>query len=371
MFADNWKISLRQVKRLLILDIFGLSSLLLPGMLSSLTGADGVFCLLLGMAGGSLLLLGIGANLKQMKEDYYHYMAGTVGQFLADFFMVFYFLYFITLCGFVLYETATLALSWMLPDGSFWGVCVLLLLLAAYGTIRGIEGRARIYEILFWFLGVPLLVMLFLAMQKVDPDRWAPIVSSEGGGILQGSLSFGIFLLPLAGILFLKPFCKEGQKLASCARTALFSVTLLDGVIYLILLGVFGSNTMGILKRPAITLMGMLNLPGGFFTRQDVVMISVWFFALFALLHTGLFQSSLILKELFHEERGRWSLAAAVALAFAVAVALFHNQILAEAYGIYQKWIALPGIAMISLLLLMVHGIRFGKGSVGKKGGGK
>ena len=89
MFADNWKISLRQVKRLLLLDIFGLSSLLLPGMLSSLTGADGVFCLLLGMAGGSLLLLGIGVNLRQMKEDYYHYMAETVGQFLADFFMVF------------------------------------------------------------------------------------------------------------------------------------------------------------------------------------------------------------------------------------------------------------------------------------------
>ena len=128
---------------------------------------------------------------------------------------------------------------------------------------------------------------------------------------------------------------------------------------------------MGILKRPAITLMGMINLPGGFFTRQDVVMISVWFFALFALLHTGLFQSSLIIKEVFHEERGRWSLAAAVALAFAVAVALFHNQILAEAYGIYQKWIALPGMAMISLLLLMVHWIRFGKGSVGKKGGGR
>jgi hypothetical protein len=44
---------------------------------------------------------------------------------------------------------------------------------------------------------------------------------------------------------------------------------------------------------------------------------------------------------------------------------------LAEAYGIYQKWIALPGIAMISLLLMMVHWIRFGKGSVGKKGGGR
>ena len=46
MFADNWKISLRQIKRLLILDIFGLSSLMLPRILSSMTGADGIFCLL-------------------------------------------------------------------------------------------------------------------------------------------------------------------------------------------------------------------------------------------------------------------------------------------------------------------------------------
>lgn len=370
MFADNWKISLRQVRRLLILDIFGLSSLMMPGALSSLTGADGIFCLLFGMAGGCVLLLCMGANLKRAKEDYYHYMTGTVGQFLGDFFMVFYFLYFIILCGFVLYQITTLVLSWMLPEGPFWGVGILLLLLAAYGTIRGIEGRARIYEILFWFLGIPLLVMLFLAIQKVDSDRWAPIVYSSGEGILQGSLSFGVFLLPLTGILFLKPFCQNGQKLASCARTALVSVTLLDGVIYLILLGVFGSNTMGVLKRPAITLMSMVNLPGGFFTRQDVVMISVWFFALFALLHTGVFQSSLILKELFHEPKGGWSLLVTVILAFAISAAFFRNQILEEAYEIYQKWIALPGMLLISLFLLLVYWFRFGNKWI-KKGEGR
>ena len=37
MFAENWKISLRQIRRLLILDLFGMSSLMLPGIFTSNT----------------------------------------------------------------------------------------------------------------------------------------------------------------------------------------------------------------------------------------------------------------------------------------------------------------------------------------------
>lgn len=134
------------------------------------------------------------------------------------------------------------------------------------------------------------------------------------------------------------------------------------------MLGVFGGNTMGVLKRPVITLMSMVNLPGGFFTRQDVVMISVWFFALFALLHTGVFQSSLILKELFHEPGVRWSLCAASGLAFLIALAFFRNDVLEEVYGVYQKWVALPGLAGIPLVLLLAGWIRHG--NVRQKGEG-
>ena len=70
MFADNWKISLRQIKRLLILDIFGLSSLMLPRILSSMTGADGIFCLLFGMLGGILLVWLMQKNLKNIRGNY-------------------------------------------------------------------------------------------------------------------------------------------------------------------------------------------------------------------------------------------------------------------------------------------------------------
>lgn len=358
MFADNWKISIRQIKRLLIMDLFGLSSLMLPGILSFMTGADGIFCLLLGMAGVGLLLWLMGVNLRHMKKDFYSYMKETVGQFLGDIFMVFYFLYFVTLCGFVLYQITVLVLTWLLPEGSYFWVSILLLLLAGYGTIRGIEGRARVYEIIFWFLGIPLLIMLFLALREVNTDYWTPVAASVGKNLLDGSIAFWIFLLPLSAILFLKPFCRKTEKLASAAGCALAVVTLMNGFIYLVLLGVFGQNTMGVLKRPVITLMSMINLPGGFFTRQDVVMTAVWFFALFALMHTGVFQSSLILKEMCHESGNRYSLCISLLLAFFIGIGFFENTFLTQVYEIYQKWVALPGMILIPLVLLLTYRLR-------------
>ena len=246
MFADNWKISLRQIRRLFIMDIFGMSSLMIPGILSSMSGADGIFCLLLGMAGGAVLLYLMGVNLKHIKTDYYSYMKETAGQLLGDIFMVFYFLYFVTLSGYVLYHLTTLVLTWLLPEGSWLIVSLMLLFLGMYGSIRGIEGRARVYEIVFWFLGIPLLVMLFFAMSDVNTAYFTPIAASSLPAFFRGSVAVLVFLLPLSALMFLKPFCRKPEKMLSCGRMAMATVIFLNAVIYLILLGVFGKNTMGI-----------------------------------------------------------------------------------------------------------------------------
>lgn len=350
-----------------MLDIFGLSSLLLPGLLSSLTGGDGIFCLILGMAGGSLMLWLMQKNLQNAEGTYYDYMKDTVGQTIGDIFMIFYFLYFVTLCGFVLYQATLLVMTCLLPEGSYFWISVLLLLLAAYGTIRGIEGRARVYEIIFWFLGIPLLIMLFLALREVHTDYWTPVAASGVEMVVQKGIDVWIFLLPLAAVLFLKPFCRESEKLTLCGEGALIAVTLMNSLIYLILLGVFGKNTLGALKRPVITLMGMINLPGGFFTRQEVIMTAVWFFALFALMHTGVFQSTLILKELFHEPKNYYSMGISLFFAFFLGMAFFKNTVLLEVYESCQRWIVLPGMMGILLILLLAHRIRNGRRE--KKGG--
>lgn len=344
-----------------------MSSLMLPGIFSAMTGADGILCLLIGMAGGIVLLWLVGANMKNMEDGYYDYMKDTAGQIIGDVFMVFYFLYFVTLSGYALYELATLTLSWLLPEGSFYGIAILLVLLAVYACLRGIEGRARIYEIIFWFLGIPLILMLVLAIPDVNSAYWTPVAASQGEPLFRGSISVMIFLLPFNALLFLRPFCRKPEKLAVCGQQALLVVTALNIFIYLILLGVFGRNTMGVLKRPVLTLMGMVNLPGGFFTRQDVLMTAVWFFALFALLNTGVFQGTLVLRELCHESKHNVSLYVVAALAFFMGKGLFEHRFLAEIYDIYQNCIALPGMFLILLLLLLFYQVKMAR-KAGKEG---
>lgn len=87
-------------------------------------------------------------------------------------------------------------------------------------------------------------------------------------------------------------------------------------------------------------------------------MTSVWFLALFALMHTGVFQSTLILKELFHETGNRCSMWISLVLAFITGMGFFGNTFLMEVYEIYQKWIVLPGMTGILLILLLAFRIR-------------
>lgn len=369
MFADNWKISLRQISRLMILDLFGLSSLILPGILADMTGADGIICLILGMGAGIILLGLIQGNLRHMQGSYYAYMRESMGQLVADIFSVFYLLYFIVLAGYVVYQLNILIMVWLLPEGSYRMVEILILILAAYGTIRGIEGRVRVYEILFWFLAIPLLVMLLLAAFSVNTDYWTPLLFSNGKLYMENSITVWVFLVPLVGLLFLKPFCKKSEKIARCGKTALVSVTAINIVIYLILLGTFGQNTLQVLKRPIITLMSMVNLPGGFFPRQDVTMMAIWFFALFALLHTGIFQGTLILKELCHEEKTNYSIWVVLILVFLTGNSFMENSFMEEVFEKYQQWIVLPGMFGILLIVPLVHHIRTYWN--GRKGGKK
>lgn len=358
MFSDNQKISIRQIRRLLILDLFGVSSLLLPGLLAKAVGTDGIFCII----GGALLAvvyLGIlGKVLARMQGSLYEYAKQALGSILGDILMLFYLFFFLLLGAFVLYQLTGLVRAWLLPEGSYGWISALTLLLAGYGTMRGIEGRARIYEIIFWFLGVPLLLMLVLAMRGVNSNYWAPIAVTGGVDFLKGILTVFGFFLPVFLVLFLRPHCNSPGKLVKCGRSAVGVAAVLLVVIYLVLLGNFQVNTTMVLKRPVITLMSMVKLPGGFFERLDALMTAIWFFSMFALMNTGVFYSSHIVKELFHEKNTNYGLLAVLVLEFAAARWFFVYSEAEALYGKYIQYVAGPLLVVLPLLLWLVGSLR-------------
>lgn len=79
MFSDNRKISKRQITRLLIYDITGISTLLLPAMLARIAGKDGIFCIFLALIPAYLFTVLMEILQKKMRMPYPSYIKQKTG----------------------------------------------------------------------------------------------------------------------------------------------------------------------------------------------------------------------------------------------------------------------------------------------------
>lgn len=291
MFSENNQISGRQVFRLLTYDFLGMGTLLLPTMLADTAGRDGIFCILAGILSTFLYLKLLRYLLKGMKTSYPDFLKQKCGKVCGYVLWGGYFLYFILMASYTAYLFSTLMLNGLVENVSFYLVLLLILLLAFYGMAGGIEGRARVYEILFWFLMIPLFLMLFAACREVKPAYWSPVFVADGKEVLSGSY-YVLFCYSMVSIvLFLKEYVADRRKCVGAAEKAVWFSGGVFAVLYLILIGLFGAEALAQMKFPAVTMMSRVQITGGFLKRTDAFMFSIWFFTLYAMLNSMVFYS--------------------------------------------------------------------------------
>ena len=291
MFSENNQISGRQVFRLLTYDFLGMGTLLLPTMLADTAGRDGIFCILAGILSTFLYLKLLRYLLKGMKTSYPDFLKQKCGKVCGYVLWGGYFLYFILMASYTAYLFSTLMLNGLVENVSFYLVLMLILLLAFYGMAGGIEGRARVYEILFWFLMIPLFLMLFAACREVKPAYWSPVFMADGKEVLSGSY-YVLFCYSMVSIvLFLKEYVADRKKCVGAAEKAVWFSGGVFAALYLILIGLFGVGALAQMKFPAVTMMSRVQVTGGFLKRTDAFMFSIWFFTLYAMLNSMVFYS--------------------------------------------------------------------------------
>ncbi|MDE7313860.1 MAG: spore germination protein [Eubacterium sp.] len=300
MFSSNDKISSRQIKRLLVFDLFGAASLLLPSQLAKSGDGIGVWSILAGMAFAGIYLWMLHTCCCRMPSDYMEYLKTGWGGFLARLLYLCYACLSIVTCAWAAKLLAELMCGTLLDNREFPWALLVVLLLALYGAAAGMEARARVYELLFWVLVIPLVILLLLCVRQVQVMQWFPLLG-DGDAISWSFFWSGTWqcfaaFLPLTFVLFLIPHVQEPKKTCRAAAGA----TLLDGialvVLYLILLGIFGSGALAKEEYPVITLMGMVKIPGDFIKRLDAVMVGGWFFTLYALIGTTLYYGVVIMR---------------------------------------------------------------------------
>lgn len=360
MFSENNQISGRQVFRLLTYDFLGMGTLLLPTMLADTAGRDGIFCILAGILSTFLYLKLLRYLLKGMKTSYPDFLKQKCGKVCGYVLWGGYFLYFILMASYTAYLFSTLMLNGLVENVSFYLVLLLILLLAFYGMAGGIEGRARVYEILFWFLMIPLFLMLFAAYREVKPAYWSPVFVADGKEVLSGSY-YVLFCYSMVSIvLFLKEYVADRKKCVGAAEKAVWFSGGVFAALYLILIGLFGVEALAQMKFPAVTMMSRVQVTGGFLKRTDAFMFSIWFFTLYAMLNSMVFYSGNLAEKVIRDcggylegKKRMLPYIILLLLVYGVTVLFYRNQQILDSVTFLLWKIGTPFVVGVPVLLCL------------------
>jgi len=360
MFSENNQISGRQVFRFLTYDFLGMGTLLLPTMLADTAGRDGIFCILAGILSTFLYLKLLRYLLKGMKTSYPDFLKQKCGKVCGYVLWGGYFLYFILMASYTAYLFSTLMLNGLVENISFYLVLLLILLLAFYGMAGGIEGRARVYEMLFWFLMIPLFLMLFAACREVKPAYWSPVFVADGKEVLSGSY-YVLFCYSMVSIvLFLKEYVADRRKCVGAAEKAVWFSGGVFAVLYLILIGLFGAEALAQMKFPAVTMMSRVQITGGFLKRTDAFMFSIWFFTLYAMLNSMVFYSGNLAERVIRDcggylegKKRMLPYLILLLLVYGVAVLFYRNQQILDSVTFLLWKIGTPFVVGVPVLLCL------------------
>ena len=373
MFSDNNRISTRQVFRLFVFDFIGMSTLVLPGVLAQLNGCDGLFAIALGGILSSVYLWYLTKVMREMDGELTSYMKKSFPVWVYVVMAALLLIHCIIEAGYGAYVFADVMKKSLVGEESYTLILVLILLVTAYAIRSGIESRARVYEVLFWILFVPLLIMFVIAANDVDFSYMGPFFTHSVSSVADGGFEVFCYLTPLFLVLFFPAYVKKKsrKKMIASVYAALWFAVIVLLIMYMILLGNFGDRALGTMQYPAVILMSNIHLRGGFVKRLDAFMIAIWFFTLFALVGVFLFYAEKILYQLLpggknektektsEQKKGRmdwkkWgTLGGVLVLTFLVAEWFCYGD-LTEWYIAYMRWLGVPFLVLFPLVILVV-----------------
>lgn len=300
MFADNNFITLRQLRLLLILDIFGMGITILPQKAVQFGGQNGWLIILIGLVLSLLLLILINQVAKIYPNDsFVDYTCKILGRPLG---ILISFGFIIKIMIGVAMEIrifSEILKEIMLFNTPFWIISFSMLLLGSYMASKGYEARGRIAEILIFIVFIPLAFVFFISVFDIDFSNLKPffkeistIDALKGGGYM-------IFYFTGIEFIFLVyPYIKEKEKIQKTTISAIVIVGLIMTVITTITIARFGKYDIMHQMWPVLEIMDTIDLPGSFIERQDALIMTFWIISIFMMVNAGMFFSALIFKDI-------------------------------------------------------------------------
>lgn len=292
-FAQNESISPRQLYRLYVFNLLGVGTLVLPNNLAKL-GKYAFISIALGVF-MAWLFMWIVSEVRERRKTIYDRSIDKTKYAKMLIYDLIISIYELSQAAFLAWIFVKLIRDSLIPDESFTVVLLVIMAVCAYALSGGVECRARVYEVVFFFVLIPLAAMLLFAISDVRFD-YLMIKDRVGVDFGIADIFAGAYYMFAASIsVFNVLFVKErtASQIRWSVSKAIFTYAGILFLLYAVLLGNFGKYSLSEIEFPAVVLMSDVQIKGSFFKRADALMLSVWFFTLFSVLNMSLYYAVL------------------------------------------------------------------------------
>ena len=292
-FAQNESISPHQLYRLYVFNLLGVGTLVLPNNLAKL-GKYAFISIALGVF-MAWLFMWIVSEVRERRKTIYDRSIDKTKYAKMLIYDLIIAIYELSQAAFLAWIFVKLIRDSLIPDESFTVVLLVIMAVCAYALSGGVECRARVYEVVFFFVLIPLAAMLLFAISDMRFD-YLMIKDRVGvdfgiADIFAGAYYVFAASISVFNILFVRE--RTASQIRGSVSKAIFTYAGILFLLYAVLLGNFGKYSLSEIEFPAVVLMSDVQIKGSFFKRADALMLSVWFFTLFSVLNMSLYYAVL------------------------------------------------------------------------------
>lgn len=337
-YADNNRISHRQLYRQMVLAFLAPTLLCLPGR-GQILGAAGIIGTML--AGVFMILYSFFLRrLVPWYSDPVKMLGPIAGRLTGLFFLS----YVILANGYLLSLTGKLVPSVLVTGIPGTVIIFFTVFICSFGTCKGMQRRGRMAEVSGGVLlgGILLMLLLCMGQIRIAYLKEMPVLFS-GQDTLK---SFYGVLCAFSGIALLPFMLRDVEKRSTVGKTVVVGILTLAGLlagILLLLPAVLGWDRLQQESYPVLPLLAGADLPGNVLARFDVLwmgfLLYSLLFAVGSLFHYG---HQILIRS--HMGKGRWWLPAAV---FAAAVINTDGKGIEAVFGSYLGYVFVPGLILI------------------------
>ena len=319
MFSLNDKISTRQLQILTIIEIFGTGVIMLPRKAAEFAGQDAWLAIAAGTAMAvCAVYLMTGAGRLYPHDSFVSAASRLLNKPMGKFIGVLFICKLLFNCAFELRVFGGIVRQTLLPHTPFTVISFSMIAVSAYAASKGYEARARIAQILFPLVFVPITFVFLLALLDVDLTNLLPVFTVRPDKLAIGSVRAVTAFSGLELLLLVTPYAVRPLSV----RKGMIQVVLVIGAFMIFITSVtiakFGPREVTGQLWPILEMMDLIDLPGSFVERQDALIMSFWIISNFAIINSCIFFSAVLLKDVIGRGKHWYYTLACIPAVFAV-----------------------------------------------------